>query len=265
MGEILSDRFGAAAAWANELHGEHVRKGSQIPYVSHLFAVASLVLEDGGNEDQAIAALLHDAVEDGKTELPEIKSRFGADVAAMVEACSDTLVNPKPPWRNRKQAYIDHLNDPRTSEGALRVSAADKVHNARCILADYRAIGDELWTRFNPDAQSGETQLWYYEHLIEAFEARRPNSQLTLDLRRTVNTLRDLVGFAGPHPAACPACAGGPVVPIVYGYPDESLLQESADNEVAMGGCCITSESPAWQCLSCSHQFGLLPGERLDS
>ena len=176
---MQTDRLEEGAAWAAQLHNGHLRKGTTIPYVSHLFAVASLVLEDGGTEDEAIAALLHDAVEDGKTTLDAIGERFGAEVAAIVEACSDTVVNPKPPWRERKERYVAHLYDEATPAGALRVSAADKVHNARCILADFKAIGDELWSRFNVDAQSADAQLWYYENLVDAFTARRPDSALT--------------------------------------------------------------------------------------
>jgi (p)ppGpp synthase/HD superfamily hydrolase len=191
MARLLSERFGEAAAWATDLHADHLRKGTSIPYVSHLFAVASLVLEDGGGEDEAIAALLHDSVEDDKTTLDAIESRFGADVRAMVDACSDTTETPKPPWRGRKERYIAHLHDPATSSGALRVSAADKVHNARCLLADYKSIGEDLWQRFNPDAQSAEMQLWYYESLVAAFETRRPDSALTAELARIVAELRE--------------------------------------------------------------------------
>jgi (p)ppGpp synthase/HD superfamily hydrolase len=187
---VLTDRFAEAAKWAAQIHNDHVRKGSNVPYVSHLFAVASLVLEDGGDEDQAIAALLHDAVEDDKATLDEVRARFGDEVAAIVDACSDTLVNPKPPWRERKQHYIAHLNDPHTTDAALRVSNADKVHNARCILADYRAVGDDLWHRFNQDARSAEAQLWYYEQLAKAFTQRRPGNPLATELASLVAQLR---------------------------------------------------------------------------
>ncbi|HVV38351.1 MAG TPA: HD domain-containing protein [Acidimicrobiales bacterium] len=185
----LTDRFGEAAAWASELHIDHLRKGTTIPYVSHLFAVASLVLEDGGDEDEAIAALLHDAVEDGKTDLDTIAAQFGDSVAAIVDACSDTDTIPKPPWRERKERYIAHVRDPHTSEAALRVSNADKVHNARAILADYTELGDALWTRFNADARSADAQLWYYRQLSDAFLERRPTSRLAHELARLVDEL----------------------------------------------------------------------------
>lgn len=199
MEPVTGERFAEAAAWAAQLHSDHVRKGPQeIPYVSHLFAVASLVFEDGGGDDEAIAALLHDAVEDRKTTLPAIEARFGPVVAGIVEACSDTVTTEgdKEDWRFRKEHYIAHLLDPATSEGALRVSNADKVHNARCILADYRSIGEELWGRFNEEAQSAELQLWYYENLAGAFRARRPGSELSAELDRVVGEIRRLVDSA---------------------------------------------------------------------
>jgi hypothetical protein len=258
---ILSNRFGEAAAWASELHNDHLRKGTAIPYVSHLFAVASLVLEDGGSEDEAIAALLHDAVEDDKTTLDEIGARYGAAVAAMVDACSDTIETPKPPWRGRKAGYIAHLYDPHTPEGALRVSAADKVHNARCVLADYKAIGDELWLRFNPDAQSADAQLWYYEALVEAFAQRRPESRLTEELDRIVSELREAVAYA-QRPASCPACRADTVVPIAYGFPGTEMLEASGRGEIALGGCEVSDDSPAWRCRACDHTFDALSAER---
>jgi len=190
---MLSERFGDAAAWAAQLHADHLRKGTTIPYVSHLFAVASLVLEDGDTEDEAIAALLHDAVEDGKTTLDDITARFGSTVGEIVDACSDTDEIPKPPWRARKVAYIDHLRDPNIAPGALRVSNADKVHNARCLFADYRAVGEDLWSRFNADAQSADAQLWYYENLAAAFQELRPESRLAQELSDTVAALRAAV------------------------------------------------------------------------
>jgi GTP pyrophosphokinase len=189
---VLTERFADAAAWAATIHNDHVRKGTTIPYVSHLFAVASLVLEDGGDEDEAIGALLHDAVEDGKATFEDIRDRFGDNVEAIVRACSDTDMIPKPPWRERKDAYIARLLDPHTSEGALRVSNADKVHNARALVADYRDIGEKLWERFNADARSADAQLWYYRQLSEAFLQRRGDSRLARELVRLVDELSSL-------------------------------------------------------------------------
>jgi (p)ppGpp synthase/HD superfamily hydrolase len=145
----LGKRFQKALKMACDLHQLDVRKGTDIPYVSHLLAVASLVLEDGGDEDEAIAALLHDAVEDhgGLRTLKLIRTEFGDWVAGIVKACSDSATadpKRKPPWCDRKKAYLLHLSQ-ETRPEVLRVSAADKLHNARCILADYRRCGDSLW------------------------------------------------------------------------------------------------------------------------
>lgn len=146
---LLGPRFREALTYASELHECQPRKGTEIPYLAHLLSVAALVLEDGGDEDEAIAALLHDAVEDqgGKPTLDAIRSRFGERVAHIVEACSDTDTWPKPPWRERKERYIEYLEA--ACPGVLRVSLADKLHNARAIVLDYRQMGDPLWSKFN--------------------------------------------------------------------------------------------------------------------
>lgn len=166
----LGDRFDQALQRACELHRSQFRKGTEIPYLSHLLAVASLVLEDGGDEDQAIAALLHDAVEDrgGRPTLDSIRSEFGDRVASIVEACSDTDIQPKPPWRERKESYLGHLRKEPSAE-VLRVSAADKLHNARCIVADYRRCGESVWQRFNAGK---EEQAWYYGELARIYRER---------------------------------------------------------------------------------------------
>src|SRR5437879_9244246 len=161
----LSTRFEEALTFATRLHADQARKGTTIPYISHLLAVTSIVLEQGGNEDEAIAALLHDAIEDqgGASTREEIRRRFGETVVEIVNGCTDAEVVPKPPWRTRKEAYIAHL---RTASASVRlVSAADKLHNARAILADYRVVGESLWERFNGGK---EGTLWYYRELIEA-------------------------------------------------------------------------------------------------
>jgi len=164
----LSPRYTAALAFAAELHAAQERKGSGTPYVAHLLSVSALVLEDGGDEDQAIAALLHDSVEDqgGRPTLERVRARFGDRVAAIVEACTDADTVPKPPWRARKEAYVAHI---RTAPPEVRrVSSADKLHNARAILADYRTMGDALWSRFTGGR---EGTLWYYRALVDAFTA----------------------------------------------------------------------------------------------
>lgn len=190
---LLGPRFEEAVVYAARLHARQTRKSTAIPYVSHLMSVCALVLEDGGDEDQAIAALLHDAVEDqgGAPVLEEIRERFGERVAVIVEACSDTEVVPKPPWRARKEAYIAHLRH--VPEDALRVSAADKLHNARSILSDLRAHGDAVWSRFNADR---EDVLWYYDALLAAYQARG-ESRLAQELERVLAEIDTIVRGGG--------------------------------------------------------------------
>lgn len=182
----LGRRFDRALAMARELHSHQLRKGTKIPYISHLMAVCSLVLDNGGDEDEAIAALLHDAVEDqgGQETLGRIHQQFGERVANIVEACSDTDEIPKPPWRVRKEAYIAHLNDPKLPPGTLRVSLADKLHNARAILFDLHA-GRDVFSHFNAGR---DEQLWYYDALASTF-AGQPNGPMAAELRRVVDEL----------------------------------------------------------------------------
>ena len=163
---MLSDRFTDSVTLAAELHSTQLRKGTNIPYLSHLLGVTSLVLEHGGNEDEAIAAMLHDAVEDcgGKKTLELIKNQFGAEVAAIVEGCTDSYEIPKPDWRTRKENYLQHLATAPAS--VLLVSNADKLHNARAILSDLRIHGESLWRRFSGRK---EGTLWYYRSLANAF------------------------------------------------------------------------------------------------
>jgi hypothetical protein len=182
----VGPRFDRAFALARELHGAHARKETEIPYISHLMGVASLVLEDGGDEDEAIAALLHDAVEDqgGQKTLGRIRQLFGERVAQIVAACSDTDVTPKPPWRERKEAYVAHLRSSELPAGAIRVSLADKLHNARAILFDLRA-GHDVFARFSAGR---EDQHWYYDALAKTF-AELTDSPMAAELRRVVDEL----------------------------------------------------------------------------
>jgi len=168
---MLTDRFDEALAYASRLHREQRRKGTDIPYVAHLLGVASIALENGADEDQAIAALLHDAVEDqgGLPRLREIRARFGDHVAEMVEHCTDAVVEPKPQWRPRKEAYIASLAS--KPEASLQVSLADKTHNAGAIIADLATHGEALWDRFTGGRDGS---LWYYESLAQAFTDRIP-------------------------------------------------------------------------------------------
>ena len=166
-----TNRFDQALAMAIDKHRSQFRKGSDIPYISHLMTVSGLVLENGGDEDQAIAGLLHDAVEDagGLETLEEIRVQFGDRVANIVWDCTDAWENPKPPWKDRKDAYVAKL--PTKHPDSLLVSLADKVHNARAIRDDYREIGDEIWNRF---AGGKEGTIWYYRALSQTFSEVMP-------------------------------------------------------------------------------------------
>jgi len=181
----LGPRFVRAFIFAAEKHAGQTRKASTIPYIAHLMGVASLVLEFGGDEDLAVAALLHDVVEDcgGKPMLREVRRRFGARAAKIVEGCTDSDTNPKPPWRERKEAYISHL---KTANAETRlVSAADKLNNVRSILADHREVGEDVWTRF----QGGrEGTLWYYRALLKEFLRRKP-TRLIRELELAIREL----------------------------------------------------------------------------
>ncbi len=184
----LGPRFGDALAFAFEAHAAQRRKSKATPYVAHLLAVTALVIEHGGDEDTAIAALLHDAVEDqgGKAMRERIRARFGERVARIVDECTDADMVPKPPWRQRKIAYVGAV--PHKSPEARLVSLADKVHNAREILDDYRQVGDALWDRFNGGR---EGTLWYYRALADAFRDHAPES-LWHQLEHTVSELERL-------------------------------------------------------------------------
>jgi GTP pyrophosphokinase len=168
----LGPRFMRAFSFAARKHAGQTRKASTIPYLAHLMGVASLVLEFGGDEDMAIAALLHDVVEDcgGAPTLKEVRRRFGRRVAKIVEGCTDSDRDPKPPWRERKDYYLRHL---KTADAeTLLVSAADKLNNVRSVLSDYREVGESIWARFNGGR---EGTLWYYRALREEFSRRKPN------------------------------------------------------------------------------------------
>jgi (p)ppGpp synthase/HD superfamily hydrolase len=190
----LTARFSEALAYAFELHREQLRKASNVPYLSHLMAVAAIVLEHGASEDEAIAALLHDAIEDqgGAPTREAIRRRFGPDVADIVEGCTDADVIPKPPWRARKENYLAHL--PQASASVHLVCAADKLHNVRSLLHDYRVHGESLWDRFN-GGRSGT--LWYYRAVVTALASARQDS-LVDELERAVATLESLVGVSTP-------------------------------------------------------------------
>jgi len=182
---FLTDRFVSALQFAHDVHRSQIRKDTTIPYVSHLLSVAGLVLESGGDEDLAIAGLLHDAVEDAEEISGEemsvlIRSKFGNRVADIVDGCSDAKSSPggnKPPWRSRKEAYIKHLRS--ASDDVLRVSIADKVHNARSIATDQDRFGAVVWTRFT---STSEESRWYYTSLRDIYKERISDSYLIKEL-----------------------------------------------------------------------------------
>ncbi len=190
----LSSRFEEALVYATRLHSTQRRKGTPVPYVSHVLAVAAIAIENGATEDEAIAALLHDAVEDqgGAKTLAEIERRFGPTVGAVVSGCSDTDAVPKPPWRQRKDAYLAHLAS--ASASVRLVSASDKLHNARAILTDLRSQGEALWSRFSGGR---EGTLWYYRSLVEAFKAHGP-SPLVSELETVVVAIEALANHQPP-------------------------------------------------------------------
>jgi (p)ppGpp synthase/HD superfamily hydrolase len=184
----LGQRFNDAFLYAADKHATQKRKKTDVPYISHLMAVAALVLEAGGGEDEAVAALLHDVVEDcgGHPVLDEIRSRFGNQVAEIVDGCTDAYTIPKPPWKARKLEYLDHLRE--AGDGVRLVSAADKLHNVRTILADFRKDGDSVWERFSGRRDG---TLWYYRAVLDVLREGKPN-RLIEELQRVVTELETL-------------------------------------------------------------------------
>jgi (p)ppGpp synthase/HD superfamily hydrolase len=182
----LGERFDLALEMAHRYHGDQKRKGAETPYFGHILGVASLVIDEGGDEDEAIAALLHDAPEDqgGEETLKEIHDKFGGRVARIVFGLSDTFEDPKPPWKKRKEDYLAHLRE-ETDRSVLLVSIADKLHNARSIVLDLDDDGEEVWERFKGGK---EGSLWYYGELATIFDERFPGA-LANELRRIVDRL----------------------------------------------------------------------------
>ena len=183
-----TEKFERALVYASRLHRNQNRKGTRVPYITHLLAVAAIVGENGGTENEVVAALLHDAPEDkgGEATLEDVRARFGDEVAKIVAGCTDTYEDPKPPWRERKEDYVAHLSG--ASDSVRLVSSADKLHNARSILADLRAVGDDLWDRFTGGK---EGTLWYYRALVETYKAAGANS-LVEELERVVRETETL-------------------------------------------------------------------------
>jgi len=193
----ISQRLYEAVEFTFKLHGRDARKASPVPYLAHLLSVCAMVQMDGGDEDEAIAALLHDALEDKpqETNRQEIRERFGERVVIIIDASIDVPLDyqggAKPPWRQRKEAYLEHIHE--VEPKLLRVTIADKVDNARSILADYQRLGDRLWKRF----KAGKTeQVWYYTSCVQAYEHAGCRGPLLDELRRLVDQIRTLVGDA---------------------------------------------------------------------
>jgi (p)ppGpp synthase/HD superfamily hydrolase len=186
-----SPRFRYAFEYAAAVHAADVRKGTKAPYLSHLLEVCAIVIRYGGNEDAAIAALLHDAVEDhgGNPRLTDIQRNFGKTVASIVSECTDSTARPKQPWEVRKRMYVKHVGD--ASRGGLLVSAADKLSNVRAILADHYVVGDDVYRRFK---RPKHRTLWYYNALSKAFTAHL-GGDLAKELRRTVAELNRVSKF----------------------------------------------------------------------
>ncbi len=193
---MLGRKFTEALCLAAELHASQRRKSTGVPYVSHVLAVASIVIEYGGNEDEAIAALLHDAAEDcgGEAMLERIAREFGANVAAIVLGCSDTTLSPKPPWRARKEQYLRHLQT--ASRSVQLVAIADKLHNLRSTLREYAAQGETFWSHF----RSGhDGMLWYFGELVGVFRNSAVPRQLVQEFERAFFELKGL-SEAPTHP-----------------------------------------------------------------
>jgi GTP pyrophosphokinase len=207
---LLTPRFADALAYTVELFGADTRKGTTVNYVAHLLGVRALVLADGGSEDEAIAALLHDTLEDKSPPVtPEgLTERFGPQVTRIVQACTDTepgyAGGPKGPWRPRKEVYIRHLKSAGRPEN--RVALADKVDNARAILADYRVEGEALWRRFR--TESRDDQLWFYTSCAQAFRTAKVTGFLIDELERTIAEVEKIAKAQGTTEADAEPVSG---------------------------------------------------------
>ena len=185
----LSKKFDEALVYASRVHGNQMRKKTGIPYVAHILGVTAIALEYGADETEAIGALLHDAVEDGggAERLRDIREKFGDEVARIVDGCTDTDQTPKPPWLERKQAYIEHLKD--SDRSTRLVSASDKLHNTRAILAELRRNGLEVFERFSGKKDG---TLWYYRALVGAFRQHGDHADLIDELDRVVSEIEKI-------------------------------------------------------------------------
>jgi (p)ppGpp synthase/HD superfamily hydrolase len=187
----LTQRFDEAFHYAHDVHGAQTRRNTGVPYMAHLMGVASIVLDDGGSEDEAVAALLHDAAEDhgGRTRLDDIRARFGGQVARIVEDCTDSWTTPPEPWLVRKRKYAEHART--LGASSLRVSAADKVHNTYAILRDLRNIGEQVWDRYEA---SPDDVVSYYQSLVRSYR-EAGGGRLVDELERIVRGIEREMGY----------------------------------------------------------------------
>ena len=187
----LTQRFDEAVRYAHEVHGTQTKKGTSIPYLAHLMGVTSIVLDDGGDEDEAIGALLHDAAEDhgGRQRLEDIGARFGDPVAKIVEDCTDSFATPPEPWAERKMKYAQHAR--LLPPPSLRVSVADKVHNTYSILRDLRTSGEQVWERYEAGP---DDVLAYYQTLVRAYR-EAGGGRLVDELERIVRGIEREMGY----------------------------------------------------------------------
>jgi (p)ppGpp synthase/HD superfamily hydrolase len=191
----LTHRFSDAFSYAAEQHNGQLRKGTDIPYISHVMAVAALALENGADEDEAIAALLHDVVEDcgGEPRLREIRERYGERVAEIVMGCTDAIVIPKPEWVERKRKYVKEL--PSANDSVLLVVACDKLHNVRSVILALHTAGERAWDRFKGGR---EGTLWYYRAVLAVLVSRGFRPTLVEELRIAIEELHRLARSAIP-------------------------------------------------------------------
>jgi len=255
---ILSARFDEALAYAADAHRHQARKRTKIPYLSHLMAVASIVLEDGGDETTAIAALLHDALEDqGAWRLDDIRTRFGDEVADAVRECSAEEKTETTEWQPRKERYIEQMRV--ASPRAAHVSLADKLHNLRSIVDDYRRLGDALWNRFN--APDPSALVWYYQSLIDVYSDRDdiPNRRRLDELRRLLATLAEL-----RDRPKCIECGSADVIPMVLGLPGPELMRAAEAGEVILLGCVVGPDMDNCHCRTCGAEWEALLPEDVD-
>lgn len=186
MAIALSARFNDALVWAASLHQNQVRKTSNTPYIGHLLSVAGLVIESGGSEDQALAALLHDVIEDQGVSVAEITSKFGQKVADLVDAVTESYTEPKPDWEQRKRLYLDKLRN--SSPEVVLISLADKLHNARALEEGLHAHGEIVWEKFFKSRK--QETFWFYKELMEVYRTKGfNNSWLLLELERSVERI----------------------------------------------------------------------------